>query len=88
MMLGEICKQSAPIGRPTHSLQVVLITAGVSASSPPVVSCHFHLKMLVSSGLLSKDVKIRIYKTITLPVILYGCEIWSDIRRKTTTEGV
>jgi hypothetical protein len=26
---------------------------------------------------LSKDVKTRIYKTIILPVILYGCETWS-----------
>jgi hypothetical protein len=26
---------------------------------------------------LSKNVKIRIYKTIILPVVLYGCEIWS-----------
>jgi hypothetical protein len=26
---------------------------------------------------LSKDIKIRIYKTIILPVVLYGCEIWS-----------
>jgi hypothetical protein len=27
--------------------------------------------------LLSKNLKIRIYKTIILPVILYGCETWS-----------
>jgi hypothetical protein len=27
--------------------------------------------------LVSKDVKIRIYKTIILPVVLYGCETWS-----------
>jgi hypothetical protein len=27
--------------------------------------------------LLSKNLNIRIYKTIILPVILYGCEIWS-----------
>jgi hypothetical protein len=26
---------------------------------------------------LSKNLKIRIYKTIILPVILYGCETWS-----------
>jgi hypothetical protein len=23
-----------------------------------------------------KNVKVRIYKTITLPVVLYGCETW------------
>jgi hypothetical protein len=31
----------------------------------------------LSSRLLSKNVKIRIYKTIILPVVLYGCETWS-----------
>jgi hypothetical protein len=29
------------------------------------------------SRLLSKNVKIKIYKTIILPVVLYGCETWS-----------
>jgi hypothetical protein len=32
---------------------------------------------LLSSHLLSKNVKIKIYKTIILPVVLYGCETWS-----------
>jgi hypothetical protein len=27
--------------------------------------------------LLSKNDKIRIYRTIILPVVLYGCETWS-----------
>jgi hypothetical protein len=27
--------------------------------------------------LLSKDLKIKIYITIILPVVLYGCETWS-----------
>jgi hypothetical protein len=31
----------------------------------------------LSSGLHSKNIKIRIYKTIILPVVLYGCETWS-----------
>jgi hypothetical protein len=26
--------------------------------------------------LLSKNLKIRIYKTIILPAVLYGCETW------------
>ena len=33
--------------------------------------------MFFSSSLLSKNTKIRIYRTIILPVILYGCEVWS-----------
>jgi hypothetical protein len=32
---------------------------------------------LLSSSLLSKNVKIKIYRTIILPVVLYGCESWS-----------
>jgi hypothetical protein len=31
----------------------------------------------LSSRLLSENIKIRIYKTIILPVVLYGCETWS-----------
>jgi hypothetical protein len=31
----------------------------------------------LSSRLLSKDIKNPIYKTIILPVVLYGCETWS-----------
>jgi hypothetical protein len=27
--------------------------------------------------LLSKNLKIKIYRTIILPVVLYGCETWS-----------
>jgi len=27
--------------------------------------------------LLSKGLKIKIYRTIILPVVLYGCETWS-----------
>ena len=31
----------------------------------------------MSSRLLSKNLKIKIYRTIILPVVLYGCETWS-----------
>jgi len=27
--------------------------------------------------LLSENIKIKIYRTIILPVVLYGCETWS-----------
>ena len=32
---------------------------------------------LLFSRLLSKNLKIKIYRTIVLPVVLYGCETWS-----------
>jgi len=31
----------------------------------------------LSSSLLSKNLNIKIYRTIILPVVLYGCETWS-----------
>jgi hypothetical protein len=31
----------------------------------------------LSSRLLSRNVKVKIYKTIILPVVLFGCESWS-----------
>jgi len=32
---------------------------------------------LLSSRLLSKNLKIKVYRSIILPVVLYGCETWS-----------
>jgi len=32
---------------------------------------------LLSSSLISKKLKIKIYRTIILPVVLYVCETWS-----------
>jgi hypothetical protein len=32
--------------------------------------------------LLSKNTKIKIYRTIILPVVLYGCETWSVTLRE------
>jgi hypothetical protein len=40
-------------------------------------ACYHSVQSLLSSRLLSKNLKMRIYKTIILPVILYGCETWS-----------
>jgi hypothetical protein len=40
-------------------------------------NAYYHsLQNLLSSSLLSKNVKIKIYRTIILPVVLYGCETW------------
>jgi hypothetical protein len=40
-------------------------------------ACYHSVQNLLSSRLLSKNIKIRIYKTIILPVVLYGREPWS-----------
>ena len=35
------------------------------------------MQNLLSSRLLFKNLKIKIYRNIILPVVLYGCETWS-----------
>jgi UDP-galactopyranose mutase len=39
--------------------------------------CYYSVRNLLSSGLLSKNTKIKTYRTIILSVVLYGCETWS-----------
>ncbi|KAJ4433245.1 hypothetical protein ANN_15504 [Periplaneta americana] len=38
---------------------------------------YYSVEKILSSSLLSKNLKVRIYKTVILPVILYGCEFWT-----------
>jgi hypothetical protein len=40
-------------------------------------ACYYSIQNLLSSRLISKNLKIKIYKTVILPVVLYGCETWS-----------
>jgi len=40
-------------------------------------ACYHSVQNLLSSRLLSKNLKIKTYRTIILPVVLYGCETWS-----------
>jgi hypothetical protein len=40
-------------------------------------ACYHSGQNLLSSRLLSKNLKIKIYRTIMLPVVLYGRETWS-----------
>ena len=40
-------------------------------------ACYYSVQNLLSSSLLSKKLNIKIYRTIILPVVLYGCETWS-----------
>ena len=43
-------------------------------------ACYHSVQNLLS--LLSKNIKIKIYRTIILPVVLYGCETWLPTVRK------
>ncbi|KAJ4444208.1 hypothetical protein ANN_05999 [Periplaneta americana] len=40
-------------------------------------ACYYSVQKLLSSNLLPKVLKVRIYKTVILPVVLYGCETWT-----------
>jgi hypothetical protein len=44
--------------------------------------CYHSVQNLLSSHLLSKNIKIRIYKSIIFPVVLYGCKTGSLTLRK------
>ncbi|KAJ4426392.1 hypothetical protein ANN_27206 [Periplaneta americana] len=40
-------------------------------------ACYYSVEKLLSSSLLSKNLKVRIYKTVILLVVLYDCETWT-----------
>jgi hypothetical protein len=44
-------------------------------------ACYHSVQNLLSSHLLSKNIKIRLYKTIILPVVVYECETLSLMLR-------
>ena len=48
-------------------------------------ACYYSVQNLLSSRLLSQNLKIKVYITTMLPVVLYGCETWSltlkEVRR-------
>jgi hypothetical protein len=54
-------------------------------------ACCYSVQNLLSSSLLSKELKIKLYRTIILSVVLYGCETWSltlrDERRQRVFEN-
>ena len=45
-------------------------------------ACYHSVQNLLSSRLLSKNLKIKIYRTIILPIVFYRCETWSLILRE------
>jgi len=40
-------------------------------------ACCHSVQNVLCSSLLSKYLKIKINRTVTLPVVVYGCETWS-----------
>ncbi|KAJ4437109.1 hypothetical protein ANN_17244 [Periplaneta americana] len=40
-------------------------------------ACYYSVEKILSTSLVSKNLKVRIYKAVILPVVLYGCETWT-----------
>jgi hypothetical protein len=40
-------------------------------------ACYYSVQNLLSSHFISKNLKSKIYKTVILPVVLYGWKTWS-----------
>jgi len=51
-------------------------------------ACYHSVQNHLSSRLLSKNLKIKIYRTIILPFILYGIETWSLTLREERKRSV
>jgi hypothetical protein len=45
-------------------------------------ACYYSVQNLLSPCLISKNLKIKVYKTVILPVVLFGCETWSLLLRE------
>jgi hypothetical protein len=51
-------------------------------------ACYHSVQSLLSPRLLSRNVKVKIYKAIILPIVLYGCETWSLTLREEHRQSV
>jgi hypothetical protein len=49
----------------------------IKSKLKPGNAYYYSVKNLWSFSLLSKNIKIEIYRNIILPVMLYGCKFWS-----------
>jgi hypothetical protein len=48
-------------------------------------ACYYSVQNLLFARLISKNLKIKIYNTVVLAVVLYGCETWSLTLREEHT---
>jgi predicted ABC-class ATPase len=61
----------------TTAINQNLIQEEIKRRLSSVNACYRSVQSLLSSHLMSKNLKMIIYKTMILSVILYGCETWS-----------
>ena len=50
--------------------------------------CYHSVQNRLSASFLSKNLKIKIYRTIILPIVLYGSGIWSLTLREERKQRV
>jgi hypothetical protein len=59
------------------TLQLGGWAGGLTTPTVKKIICFELFTTASASRLLSRNVEVKIYKTIILPVVLYGCETWS-----------
>jgi hypothetical protein len=84
--LNGVPSQKYPLG--TTLMHQYCIHEEIKSRLNLWIACYHAVQNLLSSHLLSRNVKIKICRTIILPV-LYGRETWSlMLREEHTVEGV
>jgi hypothetical protein len=53
------------------------IQGGVHSRLNSDSACYHSVQSVLFSSLLSKNINIKIYRTLIVPVFLCGCETWS-----------
>jgi hypothetical protein len=66
----------------TYPVHFILLQLMMMMMIIIIITIIIIIIILSSSRLQSKNLKIRIYKTIILSVVLYGCETWSLTSRE------
>ena len=57
----------------SDTIPTAIFLAIIKRKLKSVNVCYHWVQILLSSGLLSKNITIRIYRTVIFPVVLYGC---------------
>ena len=63
--------------RRLYSVTVIEASEEIKSRQKSVNACYHAVQNFLSFSLISKSLKTKIYRTIILPVVLYGCETWS-----------
>jgi hypothetical protein len=53
------------------------IRDGIKSTLNSWNACYYSVRNLLSSRLILKNINIKTFETVILPVVPYGCETWS-----------